>query len=171
MLSTALRSWNVIKTYLWLRPYEFVTHIWGLGRNLFQIKDPDDDRPIETCPRVDTVMASLLCLGIFLITSVFAVTHLDICIMRGVVIVNTLLALSLWVILVIDVRTRKLKAIVTCIRLTNLGGSERKIRRSLLNTVLTVFLTIVVLTAIYCRTWYPGMNDIVVRQEADSIVS
>jgi hypothetical protein len=39
-----------------------------------------------------------------------------------------------------------------------------------MNTVLTILLTIVVLTALYAQIWHKGLNNVVIRQETDTIV-
>jgi hypothetical protein len=44
------------------------------------------------------------------------------------------------------------------------------VRKSLVNTVLTVIGTIVILTTLYSQIWHPGLNDIVIRLETDSVV-
>ncbi|KAH4977242.1 hypothetical protein HBI53_135100 [Parastagonospora nodorum] len=38
-----------------------------------------------------------------------------------------------------------------------------------MNTVLTILLTIVVLTALYAQIWHKGLNDVVIRHETDTI--
>jgi hypothetical protein len=48
--------------------------------------------------------------------------------------------------------------------------NSRKKKRSIVNTVITIILTIVVLTALYGRLWHRGLNDVVIRQQVDSVV-
>jgi hypothetical protein len=45
------------------------------------------------------------------------------------------------------------------------------VKKNLINTVLTIVLTISVLTVLYGQLWHRGLNDIVVRQETDTVVS
>jgi hypothetical protein len=50
-------------------------------------------------------------------------------------------------------------------------GNSREKKRSIVNTVVTIILTIVVLTALYGCLWHKGLNDVVIRQQVDSVVS
>jgi hypothetical protein len=41
----------------------------------------------------------------------------------------------------------------------------------MVNTVLTIILTIGVLTAMYSQIWHQGLNDVVIRLVTDNVVS
>lgn len=147
------------------------TRPWNRMKKYFTIKD-NKKHVIHTCPRVDTVLTSLICLIVFFITAIFAIIFPTVALKRITVGINASLALMLGLMLALDMWKRGWNPwkVFVLAGLTN-SGNGRDFRRSLLNTVLTVFLMIVVLTALYNQKWYQALNDVVIRQETDTVVS
>ncbi|CAO2653808.1 Nn.00g032190.m01.CDS01 [Neocucurbitaria sp. VM-36] len=51
-----------------------------------------------------------------------------------------------------------------------IGRRKKKhLKRSLVNTIQTVILTIAVLTALYSQIWHQGLNEVVIRQGTDNV--
>jgi uncharacterized membrane protein len=127
----------------------------------------------KTCPRSATVLLSLISLIIFLVAAVFAVVFPTTTVKNFIIALNSTLTGVLGVAFAFDLA--KCKYFTTLAKRLQHNqptiARGRAVKKNLINTVLTIVLTISVLTALYGQLWHRGLNDIVVRQETDTVVS
>lgn len=116
-----------------------------------------NDRP---CGGV--VILSFMSLFAFLVTSVFAIKFPHPATKKAVTIVNSVLSVTILCSFLFDIALGA-KGKNT--------GRHRPYRRNLANTVLTVFFTIVVLTALYSKRWYQALNRDAIQLSSHSVVS
>lgn len=85
--------------------WSLATAPWNWTKKYFTVKDKKN-KIVDTCPRVDTVLTSLICLIAFLITAILATIFPTVTWKRTTVGVNSFLALALGLVLVFDIWTR-----------------------------------------------------------------
>jgi hypothetical protein len=96
--------------WLWSKPLDTVSWCWLDVRERIQLRG-DDGVVIPTCPRVDTVLLSLLVLLMFLIAAVPAVIYPTIGIKYFVVIFNVTLASLLGATFAFDILSSKYRSV------------------------------------------------------------
>ncbi|KAH5708134.1 hypothetical protein HBI18_242650 [Parastagonospora nodorum] len=111
----------------------------------------------QTRPRSSTVLLSLLGLLVFLVIAIIAIVLPTTPVKYFVIASNTAIVVVLCGTFALDIATNK-----------NTDEND-KTKRSIVNTVVTISLTIVVLTALYGCLWHKGLNAVVVRQQIDRV--
>ncbi|KAF2689564.1 hypothetical protein K458DRAFT_384198 [Lentithecium fluviatile CBS 122367] len=130
---------------------------WGSSsiRKSFGRKNTSGD-VTETCPRIESVLLAFLFLFLFLVLSVVALRFPTTRIKWAVIGVSALFVAILGGVFVYD----------------SLLAKDRRMReysRNLVNTILTVMLTMTVMTAMYSQVWHKGLNDTVIHLETDTV--
>jgi hypothetical protein len=141
---------------------------------------------IETCPRIETVLLAFLVLLLFIIVAVLAL-RFPTARMKWVVIgTSAFFVAVLGCVFAYDVFLRKYchlqgdmqaQSLISCGTVNRESVDShgntyvREYSRNLVNTILTVILTITVMATMYSQIWHKGLNDAVVRLETDTVVS
>jgi hypothetical protein len=136
------------------------------GTRIGRFLDPDGDGN----PRTRTVVTALVCLAVYLVVGGAAIKYADQTSLVVLMIVSVAIEVIIVSLVLADTRGHSRFATLIPASKANCITESRHYRRNVANTVLTVFSSVLVMTALYATLWHPAQNSWAIEITSDEQV-